>query len=221
MKKTTGGDRHLFYEESHMLSQGFPPTIGGVTALVCPGPAVTRGVEAPERAGRSHNGWDALLAFLCLADSLPPPSKLSPKVTPSGKAPPASLPCQVLQPLLYAPQAPGLRGPENGIRGLTITPLSTDNIRKRRPEKQPGASWKRQSRRERRKRLGLDRGQGNTCTEAERNKQGSRVIPGTRDWGAAPVDRFSLNYAELTTSHISLCKYLIYIHIHTYKYIYI
>lgn len=51
------------------------------------------------------------------------------------------------------------------------------------------------------------------------------MIPGTRDGGAALVDRFSLNYAELTTLHVSLCKYLIYIyiyiHINTYTYIYI
>lgn len=107
---------------------------------MCPGPLVTRGTEALEWAGRSrsHNGWGALLAFLCLADSLPPPSELSSKVMPSGKAPPASLSRStsfVLLGLHSKPQA-SLHGSENGIQGLTITALSRDNTCTRSPERQ-------------------------------------------------------------------------------------
>ena len=149
-----------------VLFQGLPPTIGGPWSR-CPGPMVARGIKTLERASHSHNGWNVLLAFLCLADSLPPPSKLSSKVMPSGKVPPTSLParsCSISFALLQPrgkPQ-PSLHGSEKGTERLPITAWSTDNTCKRSSEKQViKAAWsllEKTSRRERRKTLSLDRG---------------------------------------------------------------
>lgn len=110
MKKQSGEDRHLFHEENNSFVPGAPSNNRRplVTTCVCPGPVVTRGMEALQRDSHCHNGRDALLAFLYLAPSLLLHSSAS-RSRPLERLllPGHSLPSQTLQCLLSAPPGAG------------------------------------------------------------------------------------------------------------------